>query len=228
MKRGQDPLMEASGQLKGQLARVDAGRQSAVARLQEAIESGRGLAECQTRHCEMEGRHDSDEDGDEEEVVCAVGEGREAAPERRRGDGHDAELFQYRMIGSLSEPSHSFLIREVEKPSIDKILLSGCLASRKPISNDMYPRFRRLTGGILLFSSIMYLWMWFFIYSASRFQWPSFTIYSALSVQFEDQGGDCQSEGCSRVDFRSRGRLRGARSIIVIAESHFVASDGGG
>jgi chromosome segregation ATPase len=40
MKGAQDRLAEAVGQPKWQLARVDAGRQSAVARLQEAIAAG--------------------------------------------------------------------------------------------------------------------------------------------------------------------------------------------
>jgi hypothetical protein len=40
MKGTQDPLAEAVGQLKGQLARVEAGQQSAVGRLQEAIAAG--------------------------------------------------------------------------------------------------------------------------------------------------------------------------------------------
>jgi hypothetical protein len=40
IKGTQDPLAEAGGHPKGQLARVDAGRQSAVARPQEAIAAG--------------------------------------------------------------------------------------------------------------------------------------------------------------------------------------------
>jgi chromosome segregation ATPase len=40
MKGTQDPLVEAVGQLKGQLARVDAGQQSAVVHLQEEIAAG--------------------------------------------------------------------------------------------------------------------------------------------------------------------------------------------
>jgi hypothetical protein len=63
------------------------------------------------------------------------------------------------MIGSISESSARFLIWEVEKPSIDKIWLSGCLESQKPIANDMNPRFRRRTGWILLFHSIMYFFI---------------------------------------------------------------------